>query len=289
MDNQNKINVLIIGASSKLSDQYIKKYGSDSSNFFGISSKVQGEIKLPNITICDYSHIAKLKDIKFDEVLILASRLPNENVNLKSFQDVNNNVIEILKNVIIPNSTSVKICFISSYSVYSPVEKYIDENSTTYNENDYARSKLEMEDSLLKLATYHKLSLMIMRMPVLLYKGVNSNFLGKVANAIKNKKTAYLSNPSASLFLVFDVDNLVRIVKSEWKGINLVNCSSLADITFNDIAKLSKEYGLLNLEWLKSDRPSQSVCQAKLISILGELPSAKMVVERWFKEEFKNT
>ena len=146
-----------------------------------------------------------------------------------------------------------------------------------------------MEDSLLKLATYHKLSLMIMRMPVLLYKGVNSNFLGKVANAIKNKKTAYLSNPSASLFLVFDVDNLVRIVKSEWKGINLVNCSSLADITFNDIAKLSKEYGLLNLEWLKSDRPSQSVCQAKLISILGELPSAKMVVERWFKEEFKNT
>tara|TARA_B110001450_G_C17589260_1_gene468282 strand:- start:644 stop:1162 length:519 start_codon:yes stop_codon:yes gene_type:complete len=171
--------------------------------------------------------------------------------------------------------------------VYSPVENFLDENSMTYKENDYAYSKLNMENSLIELANNHKFNLMILRMPVLLYKGVNTNFLGKLLYAIKNDETAKLSNPDASLSLVFDVDNIVKVIKSSWKGSHIVNCSSRADITFSDIAQIAKDYGLLNLEWIKSDRPSQCVQQSKLISIIGELPSAKKVVKRWFKDEFQ--
>ena len=286
LKNQHKINTLIIGASSKLSDQYVKKYGVDRSNFYGISSKVQGVLRTPNITIYDYSNASQLNKVNFDEILILASRLPSENINLKSFQDVNKNVLSVLTNIVIPNSFNVNITFISSYSVYNPLESYIDENSATYSDNDYAYSKLEMENSLIKLATGHGINLMIMRMPVLLYKGVNTNFLGKLVNAINNNETVNLSNPSASLSLVFDVENIIRVVESEWKGINLINCSSVADITFTDIAELAKKYGLSRLEWIQSDRPSQRVGSSKLCTIIGELPSAQKIVKNWFKEEF---
>lgn len=287
MGNQLKINTLIIGASSKLAGQYIKKYGVDRSNFFGISSKVHGVFRAPNITIYDYTNASKLKNVNFDEILILASRLPSENVSLQSFQKANANVLNVLTNSIITSGLNTKITFISTYSVYSPFERHLDENSTTYSENDYAKSKLEMENSLIKLANSHEFSLMILRMPVLLYKGVKTNFLGKLVNAIIHDKTAKLSNPNASLSLVFDVDNIIQIIKSTWKGCNLINCSSRADITFTDIAELAKEYGLSKLEWVESDRPSQSVDSSKLCSIIGELPSAQEIVQNWFEEEFK--
>ena len=287
MENNKKTNTLIIGASSKLSKQYIEKYGVHKSNFFGVSSKVQGDIKDSNITIYEYKTAKKLKNIHFDEVLILASRLPSENITLQTYLDTNESVLNILIDIVIPNCLNTKIIFISSYSVYSPVENFLDENSMTYKENDYAYSKLNMENSLIELANNHKFNLMILRMPVLLYKGVNTNFLGKLLYAIKNDETAKLSNPDASLSLVFDVDNIIKVIKSSWQGSHIVNCSSRADITFSDIAQIAKDYGLLNLEWIKSDRPSQCVQQSKLISIIGELPSAKKVVKRWFKEEFQ--
>ena len=68
MENNKKTNTLIIGASSKLSKQYIEKYGVHKSNFFGVSSKVQGDIKDSNITIYEYKTAKKLKNIKNIEV-----------------------------------------------------------------------------------------------------------------------------------------------------------------------------------------------------------------------------
>jgi nucleoside-diphosphate-sugar epimerase len=287
LENNKKTNTLIIGASSNLSKQYIEKYGAHKSNFFGLSSKVQGPIKNLNITIYEYKTAKKLKNIKFDEVLILASRLPSENIKLQAYFDTNETVLNILTNIVIPNCLNTKIIFISSYSVYSSVENFLDENSMTYKEDDYAYSKLNMENSLINLANSHNFNLMILRMPVLLYKGVNTNFLGKLLHAIKHDEIAKLSNPDASLSLVFDVDNIIKIVKSSWKGSHIVNCSSRADISFSDIAQIAKDYGLLNLEWVKSDRPSQSVSSSKLCSIIGEQPSAQVIVKNWFKEEFQ--
>ena len=63
MENNKKTNTLIIGASSKLSKQYIEKYGVHKSNFYGVSSKVQGDIKDSNITIYEYKTAKKIKNI----------------------------------------------------------------------------------------------------------------------------------------------------------------------------------------------------------------------------------
>jgi len=286
LKHQQKINSLIIGASSKLSEQYVKKNRAGRSKFYGISSKVEGVLSTPEMTIYGYSNASKLYKVNFDEILIFASRLPSENIQLKYFQDVNKNILSVLTNAAIPNSVNVKIIFISTYSVYDPFEDYIDEHSDTDAYSDYAYSKLEMENSLIKLATDHEINLLIMRMPVLLYKGVTTNFLGTLVSAIKNNETANLSNPSASLSLVFDVANIIRVVESEWKGINLINCSSVPDITFTEIAELAKKYGLPRLEWIQSDRPSQRVGSSKLSAIIGEPPSAQEIVKNWFEEEF---
>ena len=63
MENNKKTNTLIIGASSKLSKQYIEKYGVHKSNFFGVSSKVQGYIKDSNITIYEYESYVLLQPL----------------------------------------------------------------------------------------------------------------------------------------------------------------------------------------------------------------------------------
>ena len=283
-----KNNTLIIGASSKLSYQFIEKYGAQNANFFGISSKFSNVFSDLNITIFNYLNFSDLKAINFDEVLILASRLPSENIALKSFLETNANIMNVLKEVLISNSKNTKITFISSYAVYNPLESFLDENSETYIDNDYANSKLEMEKDLANFAKNHNFNLLILRMPVLLYKGVKTNFLGGLRDAIKNNTIAKLSNPSSALSLVFDVENIVKLVKADWEALILINCSSMPDITFSDIGVLAKGYGLSKLQWVEGNRPSQRVDSSRLYAILGELPSAKKIVKNWLKEEFLN-
>ena len=82
MENNKKTNTLIIGASSKLSKQYIEKYGVHKSNFFGVSSKVQGDIKDSNITcvvVAAYGQIIPEKILNIPNIIFLnihASLLP---------------------------------------------------------------------------------------------------------------------------------------------------------------------------------------------------------------------
>ena len=271
-----KNNTLIIGASSKLSYQFIEKYGAQNANFFGISSKFSNVFSDLNITIFNYLNFSDLKAINFDEVLILASRLPSENIVLKSFLETNTNIMNVLKEVLISNSKNTKITFISSYAVYNPLESFLDENSETYIDNDYANSKLEMEKDLANFAKNHNFNLLILRMPVLLYKGVKTNFLGGLRDAIKNNTIAKLSNPSSALSLVFDVENIVKLVKADWEALILINCSSMPDITFSDIGVLAKGYGLSKLQWVEGNRPSQRV------------DSSRLYARKWLKEEFLN-
>jgi len=191
-----------------------------------------------------------------------------------------------LEKILIHKNTNTKIAFISSFSVYSVTEEYLSENSKTYNTSDYAKSKLEMEKSLKNFAEVKNFNLIILRMPVLLYKGVQTNFLGQLKKSIKNNTVAKLSNPSSGLSLVFDVKNIVEIMNSEWHGFNLINCSADPDISFLEISNLAKKYGLSKLEWIETNRPSQNVNTSRLISILGRLPSGNEIVKNWFLEEF---
>jgi nucleoside-diphosphate-sugar epimerase len=282
----NKINTLIIGASSKLSYDYIKKYGANKSNFFGVSSKVDLFFSDLDITIYGYSNLYKLVGIHFNEVLILSSRLPSENISLVSYIETNKKIMHVLREVLAFQNLNTKITLISTFSVYSQYETFLDESSSVNLDSDYAFSKLELEKSLIAFANNNKFSLMILRVPTLLYKGVKTNFIGKLNTSIINNTSVKLFNPSSSVSLIFDVTHIIRIIKSNWKGINLINCSAEPDITFLDIGDLAKKYGLKKIEWHNDTKPSLKVDSLKLFNILGELPSAKKIVKNWFKEEF---
>ena len=281
-----KKNILIIGASAQLACLFIEKYGPQNANFFGISSKFDDVFSDLNITIFNYLNFTPLKVINFDEVLILASRLPHENISLQSYLETNFNIMNVLKEILISNSKNTKITFTSTYSLYSPFESFIDENSKTYVVNDYCYSKLEIENDLANFANNYKFNLLILRIPTLIYKGATNNYLTNLRDAIKDNTVAKLYNPTSALSKVIDVENIVKLFNADWNGLNLVNCSSMPDITFSEIGALAKDHGLSKLFWVEGYSHPQRVNSSKLLEILGELPSARKIINNWFKEEF---
>ena len=61
----------------------------------------------------------------------------------------------------------------------------------------------------------------------------------------------------------------------------------MGDITFNEISKLAMFYGGNKVTWVESKRPSANVNIEEIKKIIGYAPSAKLIIKRWFKEEFK--
>ena len=102
-----------------------------------------------------------------------------------------------------------------------------------------------------------------------------------------NKDEIILSNPDAFLSAVFDIYTLLELESYDLIKNRTVNCGALGDITFNEISKLAMFYGGNKVTWVESKRPSANVNIEQIIEILGYAPSAKLIIERWFKEEFQ--
>ena len=281
-----KHNYLIIGASSPVARYFVDNHDQEKYNFYGVSSKIDKPTLHKNLHLFSLYRPSDLADIEFHKMLILSSRLLSENVSLSDFREVNFHVMRLLKALKFSPSHTLRIMFMSTFSVYNPLVKVITEQTPTELTNDYVISKLELEDLLNQFSRDINALLLILRMPIFAYPGVADNFLARLVLATRNGEEFTLTNPNSTLSAVFDIDNLIALGERDWLEHKIVNCASAGDITFQEIAEFALSKGLQKATWRNTDRPSQKVSLDVIEKILGYKPSAKAIVTNLFAKEF---
>ena len=281
-----KRNYLIVGASSAIARYFVDNHDQEKYNFYGVSSKVDKPTLHNNLRLFSFYRPSDLAGIEFHKVLILSSRLLSENVSLADFREVNFHVMKLLKALKFSLSPPLKIMFVSTFSVYNPLVKVITEQTPPELTNDYVISKLELEDLLKQFSRDLNVLLLILRMPVFAYPSVADNFLARLVLATRKGEEFTFTNPNSSLSAVFDIDNLIALGERDWLEYKIVNCASVGDITFQEIAEIALSKGLRKATWRNTDRPSQEVSLDIIEKILGYKPSAKAIVKNLFAQEF---
>ena len=279
-------NYLFIGSSSKIVDQYINENNLINARYYGVSSKVKSISYQGGVSIYGYENINLLKDIKFDVIIILASRLPWEDVSFSKYIDVNNQVEHLLKSLSSINLIRARVIFLSSLSVYKENEIEINENSPIDRKGNYVISKLKMEQSLMSLSKMLGFELLILRIPVFAYIGGSTSFISRLIIEAKNKSVFTLTNKHSFLSAIFDIEHLIIIERSNWHGYSVVNCGAVPDITFNEIGQLACKNGLRYVKWEDNNRISQTINIDKISKILGFKPSSIGIVTKIFNQEF---
>lgn len=288
--NLNEKNYLIFGSSSNIAKKYISLVGKEGDNFFGVSSKNNKVNSKYFKRIINYDDINQYSKIKFNNILIIASRNSAQGGALNDFLFVNNLIINFLNSINYSKDIKPKFTFLSSFSVYDKNSSFISNDTVIMPSDYYGESKILLEDSLCDLSNNYNGDLLICRLPVFLYQGVsarNDNFLAKLSLAIASKTSFTLANPDAFLSAVFDVKSLAKLDKASISGIKIINCASNPDITFLEIGQLASKLGLKRLDWKKTDRPSVRVCLKSLNQLLGCAPSAKDIIQSWMVNERK--
>lgn len=286
-DLQEKSKILIIGASSTLAKSFVNLHSNPHNEYYGLSSKTQnGPVTSEGITLFGYNQINSITNIDFNQVLILASRLPSEKVELDSFLATTELVLNSIRPIMEHRKTSLRIIFISTFSVYSPDIPIIEDNTIVSSSSPYAESKLLLENELISIAKNYGCNLLILRMPVFAYPGGHSNFLARLVSATRNQSYFELVNKEQKLSALFDLRSLVELMRIDWQGIEIINCGATPDITFEELGEIALKYGLAGINWGKARNGSQIVSTVTLSKYLGYTPSAREIVLNLFKEEF---
>jgi nucleoside-diphosphate-sugar epimerase len=288
MNNGAKKNYLILGASSNIAKEVIFFLGQKMNNFYGLSTNPESTNNGIFNKLVSYKDYHQFSEIEFSNVFVIASRNHTQGGSLNDYLEVNKLVISILNKIKYSQTKSPKFTFLSSFSVYDKNATYIDENTALMPADYYGESKILLEESLKDISEEFDGDLLICRLPVFLYQGVNKvngNFLAKLSLAINSKSAFSLTNPDAFLGAVFNVDSLVKLDSKKIDKLKIVNCSSRPDITFHQIGELAIKHGLKEVNWKQSNRPSAQICLKRVSKILGYQPSARKIIEQWLPGE----
>ena len=292
MQLTSKNNHLILGSSSNIASEYICLNGKHNNNYYGISTKphVNKNSQLFE-QVLGFDKVKYFSNIKFSKIFIISSRNPSQGGSLNQFIKVNDMIESVLDKISYSHSHKPQIIFLSSFSVYDKKSDYISDTTETSPSDYYGESKLLLEKQLIDFSIKNNVDLLILRLPVFLYQGVgfsSSNFLAKLSLAIKYRQRFKLSNPKSYLGAVFDMPTLIKLASKKLPQTNIVNCASMPDITFTEIAEEAIKYGLEGIDWQDSDRGSVKVCLKTIENVIGFKPSSKDIIKNWMAKEFKS-
>tara|TARA_B100000989_G_scaffold277153_1_gene237899 strand:- start:1257 stop:2135 length:879 start_codon:yes stop_codon:yes gene_type:complete len=217
MRKKKKINILVTGAGTLIGNSICVYLLSKKYNVLG-SYKTNKPKNLKNkILKIDLDKKIKL-NFKFDYLVHCASAIPDYNLNSKSMFKTN---LYGLKNLLksVDQKRCEKIILISSSSVFGkPKDKIVKKNVKLKPIDAYGKSKLQMENELIKFCKINKINYSIFRLTGVIGKNSSHNFLSNCFNKIKNNKKLYISNPNLKFNTLVNVNNLVKIIM---KSINI--------------------------------------------------------------------
>tara|TARA_B100000787_G_scaffold74942_1_gene55211 strand:- start:1089 stop:1949 length:861 start_codon:yes stop_codon:yes gene_type:complete len=192
------MNILITGASSALGQFFIK----ESLQIFPqarILALSRTKLHIASSRVeCLRHNLEKdrfKRSEKFDFVIHAASIVPNKARNDEDFIRINcDGSLRLFKEIIFNRSAS--ILNISSSSVYhEPASPTLTENSLKTKDDPYGISKLKFESMLVNHFRGLDLNILTCRIPVLLVKNVQNNFLADWVAALSNNNKIKLFNP----------------------------------------------------------------------------------------------
>lgn len=227
-----KPKILIIGAKGYIGSYLFKKL-SNKYKVFGISRS-----SIPKDNIFTFNYFPK-KKISFDAIIHAAGINPkkfSKKNQQKVYQEnklINFKCLKLFKLI-----NCEKIIFLSSFSVYRK-QKYINEDTDLNLQNMYSRSKVEMEDNLLKLDK----NIYILRLCSVLGIDSKNNWLSDIRNNIIKNKPITLINKENKFNNCLDIEDLYRSIKqiliSKKKQVKKIyNLSSNKSIQIKNLAKI---------------------------------------------------
>lgn len=225
-------NILIIGASSLAARYIAKKNSASGHTVYGISRSLFKDKCYERVSNSEL----EFRDVLFNKIFIISSRLPNEGGKTEEFLHDNLSICYLALSYAKKNFT--KVIFFSSFSVYDKKESIVDFDSKLTNNDAYGISKLVCEKYLQD--SFDKV--LILRIPVFLYSGVVGNFLAKLKKQIYSGGYFEFSHLKSKVNAFFSIDDLQMIDDKYECG--LINCQTLADWTIYDLAEYSVSCGL---------------------------------------------
>jgi nucleoside-diphosphate-sugar epimerase len=177
----------------------------------------------------------------FDALIHCASALPVDKFSKKKLNLINSiGFKKILAHC--KKNQCKKIIICSTVSVYGKIKKnYITEKTAFNFPDDYAITKIRMENDLKKYCKKNNADGLVLRMPGLLgYKSKN-NFLSAALVYIKKFKHIKISNPYFKCNNMIHVDNLSSIIEHalrENKGFNIYNLGTKYPLKFFKIFEI---------------------------------------------------
>lgn len=237
--------ILITGSNSPLGSYFIQqiRHSYDNCKVFALSRR---NYQSNNENVQHITHDLQNDNIdcneKFDIVLHVASAVPAGAQDESEFSAVNHKgSIHLFKNLALAKNAT--ILNISSTSVYDdPSSEILTENSKKTSDNQYGLSKLQFENSLNSLFANTGIRVLTCRLPVLLVKGVQNNFMANWLQQIRIGQPITLFNPESLLNACIcgeDIFNFFIRFYEESSNQNLTcNLSSKKPIKVIDAAKL---------------------------------------------------
>lgn len=179
-------------------------------------------------------------NLKVDCLIHCASAIPSENLSDKKMMHTNYYGFKRLALQLIKKGCK-KIILISSMSVYGDINvNKVDSNIKTKPTDSYGRSKLKIEEFLKELKKDEKINFFILRLPALVGRNSDYNFISKVLKKIKKNEIVTYSNPNLKFNNFVHIKNLSQIIIKliKLKKSKIFNIASLRPIKLKNIIKL---------------------------------------------------
>jgi nucleoside-diphosphate-sugar epimerase len=267
--------VLLIGSGSKGTLQYLER--NDPGRIIRVSS---GRKFYSNTYNYNDKNIFKYT---YSKVLIASSGLPFISTEKDYYDTINNSIKNIINNISF--SENAKITLLSSFSIFKKNSQYINDKSDPNPENNYGLSKVELEIFLNNFCKKNKINLNILRLPVFLYKGVTTNFMGVNLQKSLRGETIIFTNKHSYFSaviqdeIVYELDDILN------SGFNILNLGSVGDITFGELSELFQQRCFAKVVWKETDLPSTIVDTKNIEIILRRKIISSSQINRWFNEE----
>ena len=229
---------MITGANGFSGNYLLKNFKVNNYNFIGISKNKKKNLKLFSIKKCD---LTKSFDFpKVDWVIHTASHHLITDFRKYPKKKFRNNIL-MTKNLI----KYCKINGIKNFIFFSTIDISYDNFPT--QKKLYIRSKLDCEKQL--TLAYNKRilkSLIILRLPAIIGKNCNLNFVGQIAKQIKRNENIKLWGAEQLFNNFIHIGDLLRLIKysikrSPKRMIKIINCLPTKPIKLINIVKIIKK------------------------------------------------
>ena len=172
--------------------------------------------KIKNIKI-EKLDLEKKIDLKkkFNTLIHCASAIPDYKLSKKKFLEINIGGFRKILNLCKRKNVK-KIILLSTVSVYGKIKvrKISEKTPTKVFDDPYGYSKFIMERELMNFAKKENVKFIVLRLPAVLGKNSDHNFLSKLVKDIKskNRNEFILKNPNFSLNNFIHVKTLSKVV-----------------------------------------------------------------------------